>query len=128
MKRTVVVAAVTALATLSVSNAADKSKDIVRYENAGSTPVFTASIRVTLRTSSPAPNNRTTASATSTTTSPLRSVRPWALLPLPPSLSASCSAERDMMSAGTSPNASAVTAATAVAIEGRGGSEPATRP
>jgi enamine deaminase RidA (YjgF/YER057c/UK114 family) len=38
MKRTVFVAAVTALATLSVSDAADKSKDIVRYENAGSTP------------------------------------------------------------------------------------------
>ena len=38
MKRTVCVAAVTALATLSVSTAADKSKDIVRYENAGPTP------------------------------------------------------------------------------------------
>jgi enamine deaminase RidA (YjgF/YER057c/UK114 family) len=32
------VAAVTALATLSVADAADKSKEIIRYENAGSTP------------------------------------------------------------------------------------------
>src|SRR5512134_1899913 len=32
------VAAVTALATLSVAEAADKSNEIIRYENAGSTP------------------------------------------------------------------------------------------
>jgi enamine deaminase RidA (YjgF/YER057c/UK114 family) len=40
MKKTVAafVAGLTALATLSVAGAADKSKDIVRYENAGSTP------------------------------------------------------------------------------------------
>jgi enamine deaminase RidA (YjgF/YER057c/UK114 family) len=38
MKKTVLVAAVTAAATLSVAGAADKSNEIVRYENAGSTP------------------------------------------------------------------------------------------
>jgi enamine deaminase RidA (YjgF/YER057c/UK114 family) len=38
MKKTVFVAAVTAVATLSVASAADKSNEIIRYENAGSTP------------------------------------------------------------------------------------------
>lgn len=38
MKKAAFVAAVTALATLSVASAADKPSGIVRYENAGSTP------------------------------------------------------------------------------------------
>ena len=77
-------------------------------DDVGSRPAFTLSSFSTLRISRPAPDSSMTASATSATTSPLRSFRPRVPAPFAPSLSASCSSARDMKTAGTSPNATAV--------------------
>ena len=66
-----------------------------------------------VRTNSSAPTSDTSANATCTTTSVLRSGDRATLLPRVPSFSVSCRFPREACNAGNSPNASAVVAATA---------------